>query len=338
MERRLDMSETKMWMVRAGRGAEYLDDFKEKNVVAIGWKGTGDISELSRESIVEKVQEAYPEYKRQKTITTASQLYRFCAEIREGNYVLTYDSSRRVYLVGKVVGLYQYRSNEINDLIHFRQIEWLKEIDRDVLSVPTKNTLGSILTLFQISEKPAQEIEAVMRGEHATVEETTAIVDDENEEDLLRDIQSRSREFIKDKLDKLEWDQMQEVVAGMLRAMGYKTRISPSGPDRGKDVIASPDGFGFESPRIVVEVKHQCVAMGANAIRSFLGGRHKDDKGLYVSTGGFTKDAHYEAERASIPVMLMDLDALVDGILEHYEVLDAEVRTLVPLTKVYWPA
>lgn len=79
--------------------------------------------------------------------------------------------------------------------------------------------------------------------------------------------------------------------------MGYKTRISPQGSDRAKDIIASPDGFGFEQPRIVVEVKHRKETMGAPEIRSFLGGRHKDDKGLYVSTGGFTTQARYEAEK-----------------------------------------
>jgi restriction system protein len=45
--------------------------------------------------------------------------------------------------------------------------------------------------------------------------------------------------------------------------------------------VASPDGFGFESPRIVVEVKHRTgSAMGSQEVRSFLGGRNKDDKPL----------------------------------------------------------
>lgn len=59
---------------------------------------------------------------------------------------------------------------------------------------------------------------------------------------------------------------------------------------------------------------------------------------LYVSTGGFTKDARYEAERASIPLALMDLDDLVGAVLEHYEKMDMEAQRLVPLRKVYWPA
>jgi predicted Mrr-cat superfamily restriction endonuclease len=115
------------------------------------------------------------------------------------------------------------------------------------------------------------------------------------------------------------------------------TRVSPMGPDRGKDIIASPDGFGFESPRIVVEVKHRSQAMGSQEIRSFLGGRHVADKGLYVSTGGFTKDAYYEAERANIPLTLMSLDELVKALLDYYDQLDIETQQLVPLKKIYWP-
>jgi hypothetical protein len=46
--------------------------------------------------------------------------------------------------------------------------------------------------------------------------------------------------------------------------MGYKTRVSPPGADRGVDIFASPDGLGLEEPRIFVEVKHRLKsAMGA---------------------------------------------------------------------------
>ena len=77
--------------------------------------------------------------------------------------------------------------------------------------------------------------------------------------------------------------------------------------------------------------------MGSQDIRSFLGGRHPDDKGLYVSTGGFTKDAYYEAERASIPIWLMNIDDLVEALTDHYENLDVETKQLLPLKRIYWP-
>lgn len=136
----------------------------------------------------------------------------------------------------------------------------------------------------------------------------------------------------------LDWDEMQNLVAGVLRSMGYKTQVSPAGADRGKDIIASPDGFGFENPRIIVEVKHRREQMGSQQIRSFIGGRHKDDRGLYVSTGGFTKDARYEADRSTIPLTLWTLDDLVRALIENYEQVDIETKLLVPLKKTFLPA
>jgi restriction system protein len=34
----------------------------------------------------------------------------------------------------------------------------------------------------------------------------------------------------------------------------------------------------------------------------------------------------------------MDLDQLVDAVIENYENMDLEVKTLLPLVKLYWPA
>lgn len=156
-------------------------------------------------------------------------------------------------------------------------------------------------------------------------------------EAIKEDIEARALEFIKDKITKLDWEDMQELVAGILRGMGYKTLVSPKGADRGRDIIASPDGLGLENPKITVEVKHRTGAMGGPELRSFLGGLRTNDKGVYVSTGGFTKDAKYEAERSNIPVTLVDLEMLVLLIIQHYDNFDTDTRALIPLKKIYWP-
>lgn len=209
---------------------------------------------------------------------------------------------------------------------------------RDAISTKTKNTLGAISTLFLLSTDATEEILKRLKGDEV-VDEEQLESDVGNIDDMARDLRARSRKFIKDKITQLDWQDMQELVAGLLRAMGYKTRVSPAGPDRGKDIVASPDGFGFEQPRIVVEVKHRPnTSMGAPEIRSFLGGRHGDDKGLYVSTGGFSKEARYEAGRAAIPVELLDLDGLVKEILRHYTEMDVEAKQLIPLVNIDWPA
>lgn len=146
------------------------------------------------------------------------------------------------------------------------------------------------------------------------------------------------REFIKDKISALDWEELQELVAGILRAMGYKTRISPRGSDRGKDVEASPDGLGLTDPHIIAEVKHrEGGTMGSQELRSFIAGLRPRHKGLYVSTGGFTKEARYEADRANNQVSLIDSDELVNLIIHYYDNFDAKARSLLPLRKIYWP-
>lgn len=132
--------------------------------------------------------------------------------------------------------------------------------------------------------------------------------------------------------------EMQDLVAGLLHAMGYKTIVSPRGADRGRDIMASPDGLGLEDPVILVEVKHRPnTSMGSQAIRSFKGALKKTNRGIYFSTGGFTTDAKYEAERSEIPIILMDLDILVKFIIQYYDNFDNDARSLIPLTKIYWP-
>jgi restriction system protein len=77
--------------------------------------------------------------------------------------------------------------------------------------------------------------------------------------------------------------------------------------------------------------------MGAPEIRAFLGGRHSGDRGLYVSTGGFTREAYFEAERATNVTHLMNLDGLAQALIDNYDRIDERGRALLPLTKIYWP-
>jgi restriction system protein len=329
---------SRMWIVRASTAGRLAGDFLEKGIVAIGWIEAGNMLGLKdRAAFIEQVGKGYPDGKKAMVVNAASQLYRFMHDIKVGDRVITYDPSRRIYSVGEIISATAYDESLIEDLPNYRKVRWTGEVPRDNLSPTAKNSLGGIMTFYLVPADTVAEIDALVTGKSEKKEANAAPVVEE--EDLLRDLQERAKEFIKDRVSKLDWDELQSLVAGLLRAMGYKTRISPSGPDRGKDIIASPDGFGFESPRIIVEVKHRKgQQMGAPDIRSFSGViRHAADKGLYVSTGGFSKEAYYEAERAANPLTLMDVDDLVGAIVEHYENMDTETRVLLPLTKVYWP-
>lgn len=71
--------------------------------------------------------------------------------------------------------------------------------------------------------------------------------------------------------------------------------------------------------------------MESQDICSFLNGppHASATKGLYVITGGFTKNVRYEAERGRIPVTLIDLDDLVKALLEQNEQANRQTQRLV---------
>lgn len=325
-----------MWMVRAGAGADYIEDFIDRKFVAIGWRLVGNISDAKEvEQVKEKLRAEYPEFKDGKVNISAATLFKFRNEFKIGDLVLTYNPNERLYWIGEINSEYHYKPEELENLPHLRYVKWLKSVSRDILSTKSKNSLGSTVTIFKISPDTVAEL----LSEHPL--ETSATQDEipeiETLDEIKEDIEARALEFIKDKITNLDWEDMQELVAGILRGMGYKTLVSPKGTDRGKDVLASPDGLGLENPKIVAEVKHRTGAMGAPEVRAFLGGLRSNDRGVYVSTGGFTKDAKYEAERSVVPVTLVDLEMIVQLVIQHYDNFDAETRSLIPLKKIYWP-
>lgn len=335
------MAINRMWMVRSDAG-RLFEDFRNKGIVAVGWSDLGDVKPgTTRQDIEKRLIKECGYTKPTAALMAASQVWKFLNEIQVGDGVITYDPSTRVYLVGEVKSSPMYDEKIIaEDTARIRKVSWLGEVKRDALNLPTRNSLGSTLTLFEVPEHAVADVRAKLGagGEVPPVAQTEPPPVEQDAEAAFTDLEAKGRELTKDKVGELDWQDMQELVAGILRGMGYKTQVSPSGPDRGKDIIASPDGFGFENPRIVVEVKHRTGAMGSKEVRGFLGGRHKDDRGLFVSTGGFTKDAYYEAERASIPLALWDLSDLARALSDNYEKLDVETKRLVPLRKLYWPA
>lgn len=328
------MASKNMWMVRAGVGAHLFNDFKNKDIIAIGWNKVGDLSKIaSSEEIKQIMKEQYPEYKKGKLNISAGQLSRFRFDFEKGDSVITYNPEERTYLLGEIINDYEYNTS-LGKYHHIRRVKWLKKIPRSKLSTSTKNTLGAISTIFKLSEEAKEEISKFLMGEEIKED----IESEEIELDTIKeDIFSKSRGFIEDKILELDWKEMQKLIAGILRGMNYKTIISPDGSDRGKDIEASPDGLGLEEPKIIVEVKHRSNQMGTKEIRSFTAGLRGGSKGLYVSTGGFSKEARYEAERSTIPVTLIDLGRLVALIIQYYDTFDTETKAIIPLTKIYWP-
>jgi restriction system protein len=145
---------------------------------------------------------------------------------------------------------------------------------------------------------------------------------------------------IRDYLSTMPPYDFQELVAALLKAMGYHVLwIAPPGPDRGIDMLAYTDPLGTSSPRIKVQVKRQPgTKIDAHSLRAFIGTLGANDVGIYVSAGGFTSEAEREARSEQRHLTLIDLDRLVELWTEHSPRLGDADRQRLPLRPIYFLA
>jgi len=132
----------------------------------------------------------------------------------------------------------------------------------------------------------------------------------------------------------------QDLVAALLEAMNYHVSwVSPPGKDGGIDIMAFNDPLGTIPPRIKVQVKRRKDNIAVEEIRSFLALINNDDVGIFVTTGGFTKDAEALIRaQESRKVTLIDRQRLVDLWIEYNDKLEKDKRSLLPLKPIYFVA
>jgi restriction system protein len=150
--------------------------------------------------------------------------------------------------------------------------------------------------------------------------------------------EEQAREEIEDYFASMNPYELQQLVADLLKAMGYyPSWISPPGRDGGLDIVAYPDPLGTRPPRIKVQVKRQTTAVDEDGLRSFLALVNEDDAGLFVSIGGFTRSAQEAARKQERrKITLIDLNRLVELWIEFYNKLDNLAREQFPLTPIYF--
>ena len=159
-------------------------------------------------------------------------------------------------------------------------------------------------------------------------------------ESVLEEAEETAWTEIKSYLTAINPFVFQDLVAGLLEAMSYHVQwVSPPGQDQGIDIVASADPLGAASSRLKVQVKRRSDAINVDGLRAFLAVLGDDDIGIFVSAGGFTRNAEREArtqERRRIT--LVNLDRFFKLWVEHYENISEDKREFFPLRRVHFLA
>ncbi|MEU1686869.1 hypothetical protein [Micromonospora sp. NPDC005707] len=142
---------TQAWIVRAGRDDTYEDLALNKELVAVGWSATGDLtSATTLAELRQRVQRAYTEVERKSAESYAIQLLAFRSRMCPGDIVLLLRRNSPDVAVGRITGPYQYRTDLPSRICHVRSVSWARtdvpraSVERELLSLPPLTTVYRI--------------------------------------------------------------------------------------------------------------------------------------------------------------------------------------------------
>lgn len=302
------------------------------NVMALGWEELDDLSPIpaTREAFKERYSQVYPSASKGNVATSAGELYRFVHEVKVGDYVIFPSKEDRMINIGTVEGDYEYAGDGAT-YPQRHKVKWLKHVPRTSFSQGALYEVGSALSFFLVKNYADEFLSALEKGFSA---KSSASEDDESVGATAEDIVESTRDFILKELSKnLKGYELENFIANLLDAMGYRTTVSPHGGDSGIDITAYKDEL---PPRILVQVKSGDGDIRETTIQSLKGAMREGDYGLFVTLANYTKNARKYLDSTPI-IRGINGDELVDLVLKYYELLDEKYRRMIPLKKVYIP-
>ena len=315
-------------------GIHTTDDslFLHNHIIAIGWKEFGDCSSIepTREAFKDHYCKVYPNAKKGAIATSAGMLYRFTHEMKVGDYVVFPSKVDRKINIGVVESEFFYNP-QAPLYVQQRKVKWLKHLPRTVFSQGALYEVGSALSFFLLKNYADEYLQALDKS----FKSTAALEEpDETIAATANDIVETTRDFVLKELSKnLKGYALEEFVADLLSAMGYRCKPSQQGGDSGIDIIAYRDEL---PPRILVQVKSQDSDIKETTIQSLKGAMREGDYGLFIALSGYTKNARKYLDATPI-IRGIDGTELVDLILKYYDQLSDKYKKMIPLKMVYIP-
>lgn len=320
--------EKKIWGIHTQDDNLFLKD----NVIAIGWRKMGDLSQIeaNRDAFKEKYIQTYPDAMKGSIATGAGMLYRFCYEVQVGDYVVFPSKSNHKVNIGVLESDYVYDSSQM-EYVQTRKVKWLKHLPRTAFSQGALYEIGAAMTFFMVKNY-ADEFMAAL-GEDFKKHFPPG-PENEDVRVIADNIKEGTKDFILKELSRqLKGYDLENFVANLLEAMGYRATVSPRGGDSGIDITAYKDEL---PPRILVQVKSQDGDIKETTIQSLKGAMREGDYGLFVTLSNYTKNAQKYLDSTPI-IRGINGTELVELILRYYENLSDKYQKMIPLERVYIP-
>jgi len=327
--------------MKASVGTEPID----QGYVGLGWPRIGPLDEIenTRDAFKNAMIAAYPDKKPGAVPVDAGTLFRFKCEIAEGDIVVYPSKHDRQVNIGRFTGEMKYvpagESENIENYPNRHQVEWLEHFPRSDFSQSALNEIGAFISLFQIKRFAVEFLEKLNLAspqELVEIDEET-LDDDSVTNNVSMQAEETAHDFIIRRIHVgLDGYEFEHFTAHILECMGYTARVSDKSGDGGVDVIAHTDELGFEPPIIKVQCKRITSQTGEPEVNQLLGTLGAGEFALFVNLGSYSRAARL-LERNRSKLRLIDGEQLVGLVLEHYGMMSARYRTLIPMRQIYVP-
>ena len=335
----------RLWLVRLGKNGEFEQVALDKGILRIGFGIDTDISTLKdREDLLQLMKKIFPDARLAKHRNFASQVNQFVNIAAEGDLVVSPMKTTSAIAIGHFSGPYAPGpKGEVT-----RPVKWLQvDVKRDAFKQDLLYSFGAIMTVCEISRNDAlKRVEQVVEtgsdpgdGSKPKSKLIQKPVDETDEaSDQLVNLDQIARDQIEKRIASVfSGHSFTELVAAILRAQGYRTRVSPPGADQGVDIVAGSGPLGLESPRIVVQVKSGNFTVDQPTLQGLIGSVQdtQADHGLIVSWNGYTKAVWRRVNDLFFRVRLWGRQELMDNLLAAYSELPEEITAELPLRRTW---
>lgn len=343
------MSMARLWKVGLGANGEFEKDATDRNLLTVGFGITQDIRTVKdRETLIALMDELHPNQKPKTRMNYAAQVNQFINVIKAGDIVVCPMKILGSFWIGKIEGDYAPHPETGRAT---RTVAWLRtNVPRDAIKQDLRYSFGAFMTICEITRNNAlQRIQAVIKtgtdpGDGTALVKSGAVakpkeadeVDPESE--AMVDLGQLAADQIEARVaSSFAGHDLTRLVAAILEAQGMRARVSPAGPDNGIDIVAGGGPLGFDSPRIVVQVKSGNEAIDQPTLQGLIGtvSDTKADFGLMVSWGGFRQSVLKRTNELFFRVRFWGRKEIMENLFATYERLPEEIRAELPLRRTW---
>ena len=119
------------WVIACGINSNQWDNFKDNNLIAIGWDSLGDLSKFkSKQEIFEKLKDERSENDPDPR-NDALCCYDFVNSMKVNDIVFVKKGTSKLVAYGKIIGDYKYDEN-LSEYRNIRSVEWINIKENDI--------------------------------------------------------------------------------------------------------------------------------------------------------------------------------------------------------------